>query len=157
MLRQCLKKLQTNSSARQNLLSTSILSTKTRSFAAISRKASTYSNSKLTETPEEPRTYNRRYVQVDTPFALANKYTYVMPDDSYVASDKVAKILDIGTVDDAADYIKALPIRLQSPIVWNQLIGYCAKYGRANYAEQFYSQVCTLNVLRKILTDKDLI
>lgn len=83
----------------------------------------------------------RRYVEVDSPFAKANRYTYAMPDDPYVASEKVTKILELGTVDDAAEYIRALPIYLQSPVVWNQLIGYCAKYGRANYAEQYFSQV----------------
>ncbi|KAK4520888.1 uncharacterized protein ATC70_006769 [Mucor velutinosus] len=83
----------------------------------------------------------RRYVEVESPFAKANRYTYAMPDDPYVASEKVAKILELGTVDDAAEYIRALPIYLQSPVVWNQLIGYCAKYGRANYAEQYFSQM----------------
>lgn len=143
MLRRCLDKLQINVSARQTLLSSSSSFTKARAISSLYREASTYTNRTPAETQEEPRTYNRRYVQVDTPFAIANKYTYVMPDDAYVASDRVTKILEIGTVDDAADYIKALPIGLQSPIVWNQLIGFCAKHGRANYAEQFYSQVYT--------------
>ncbi|KAI7863103.1 uncharacterized protein EV154DRAFT_534965 [Mucor mucedo] len=141
MLRQCLKHLQANLPAKQTLVPASKSVTKTRAFPVLYREASTYNNSRSVEIQEEPRTYNRRYVQVDTPFALANKYTYVMPDDAYVASDRVTKILDIGTVDDAADYIKALPIGLQSPIVWNQLIGYCAKHGRANYAEHFFSQM----------------
>jgi pentatricopeptide repeat protein len=108
------------------------------------RNASSYykeKTNKPTEAAEEATKYNRRYVEVDTPFAKANKYTYAMPDDPYVASEKVGKILQIGTVDDAADYIKALPIYLQSPVVWNQLIGHCAKHGRANYAEQYYAQV----------------
>lgn len=94
-----------------------------------------------TSEPEATQTTGRRYVEVDSPFAKANRYTYAMPDDPYVASEKVTKILELGTVDDAADYIRALPIYLQSPVVWNQLIGYCAKYGRANYAEQYFSQV----------------
>ncbi|CEP16816.1 hypothetical protein [Parasitella parasitica] len=83
----------------------------------------------------------RRYVEVDSPFAKANRYTYAMPNDIYIASNKVTKILEIGTVDDAADYIRALPIYLQSPVVWNQLIAFCAKHGRANYAEHFFSQM----------------
>ncbi|KAI8647888.1 hypothetical protein BD408DRAFT_3223 [Parasitella parasitica] len=87
------------------------------------------------------QTKGRRYVEVDSSFAKANRYTYAMPNDIYVASEKVTKILEIGTVDDAADYIRALPIYLQSPVVWNQLIGHCAKYGRANYAEHFFSQM----------------
>lgn len=142
MLRQCLNKLQTNISARQTLVSTSTLFTNTRVLPALYREASTYTTRKPAENQDDTQTFNRRYVQVDSPFAIANKYTYAMPDDAYVASDRVTKILDIGTVDDAADYIKALPIYLQSAIVWNQLIGFCAKHGRANYAEQFYSQVC---------------
>lgn len=115
--------------------------------AYLIREASSHSYTKdkkkssQTIKPESTQTTGRRYVEVDSPFAKANRYTYAMPDDPYVASEKVAKILEIGTVDDAADYIKALPIYLQSPIVWNQIIGYCAKYGRANYAEQYYSQV----------------
>lgn len=115
------------------------------------RKASTNSFTKdkkkpnQTSEPDLNQTTGRRYVEVDSPFAKANRYTYAMPDDPYVASEKVAKILEIGTVDDAADYIRALPIYLQSPIVWNQLIGYCAKYGRANYAEQYFSQVSLKN------------
>jgi pentatricopeptide repeat protein len=66
----------------------------------------------------------------------------------------VGKILQIGTVDDAADYIKALPIYLQSAVVWNQLIGYCAKHGRANYAEQYYVQVIFIFIILfyKVLT-----
>ncbi|KAL7308407.1 hypothetical protein PS15m_011613 [Mucor circinelloides] len=111
------------------------------------REASTntYSRDKKkpaqTSEPEATQTTGRRYVEVDSPFAKANRYTYAMPDDPYVASEKVTKILELGTVDDAADYIRALPIYLQSPVVWNQLIGYCAKYGRANYAEQYFSQM----------------
>lgn len=132
MLRQCVK-LQLGLLARQRTIA---------SLPVICRHGSSYTNSKPRERQqEEPRTFNRRYVEVDTPFAHANKYTYAMPDDAYVASEKVSKILEIGTVDDAADYIKALPMYLQSPVVWNQLIGHCAKHGRANYAEQFYSQV----------------
>ncbi|KAL9537049.1 hypothetical protein MBANPS3_012128 [Mucor bainieri] len=94
-----------------------------------------------TAEPEAAATTGRRYVEVDSPFAKANRYTYAMPDDPYVASEKVAKILELGTVDDAAEYIRALPIYLQSPVVWNQLLGYCAKYGRANYAEHYFSQM----------------
>lgn len=132
MLRQCIK-LNTNVFIKQRTIA---------ALPVIYRQASSYSNRKPIEKPAtEPRSFNRRYVEVDSPFAHANKYTYVMPDDPYVASDRVSKILEIGTVDDAADYIKALPFSLQSPVVWNQLIGHCAKHGRANYAEQFYSQV----------------
>ncbi|GAA5813569.1 hypothetical protein MFLAVUS_007052 [Mucor flavus] len=134
MLRQCLK-LNTNVFLKQRTIA---------ALPVFYRQASSYNNRTPSEKPaeEEPsRSFSRRYVEVDSPFAHANKYTYVMPDDPYVASDRVAKILDIGSVDDAADYIKALPFFLQSPVVWNQLIGYCAKHGRANYAEQFYSQM----------------
>lgn len=143
MLRQCLK-LNTNVFLKQRTIA---------ALPVIYRQASSYNNRTPSEKPfeEEPsRSFSRRYVEVDSPFACANKYTYVMPDDPYVASDRVAKILDIGTVDDAADYIKALPFFLQSPVVWNQLIGHCAKHGRANYAEQFYSQVgINIHIYRK--------
>jgi hypothetical protein len=93
------------------------------------------------ENGKEPREFGRSYVQVNSPLAKANRYTYAMPEDPYVASERVTRILEIGTVDDAADYIKALPIYLQSAVVWNQIIGYCAKHGRSNYAEQYFSQV----------------
>jgi pentatricopeptide repeat protein len=109
------------------------------------RHSSTHSYSRkskpIAENDSESQTFGRNYVQVDSPLAKANRYTYAMPEDPYVASERVARILEIGTVDDAADYIKALPIYLQSAVVWNQIIGYCAKHGRANYAEQYFSQV----------------
>lgn len=147
MLRHCLL-----SSTRQRLLvSASSTITKHTSSRALPvqvlRQAFTSSavtqrnDPKMREDEEEKRTWNRRYVEVESPLAKANKYTYAMPDDPYVASERVGRILEIGTVDDAADYIKALPIYLQSAVVWNQLLRYCAKYGRANYAEQYYAQV----------------
>lgn len=127
------------------------------------REASTNSFTKdkniynQTSGPNSNQTTGRRYVEVDSPFAKANRYTYAMPDDPYVASEKVAKILEIGTVDDAADYIRALPIYLQSPVVWNQLIGYCAKYGRANYAEQYFSQVSFKEFFSRLKIDNLLV
>ncbi|KAL4211077.1 hypothetical protein CU097_010756 [Rhizopus azygosporus] len=81
------------------------------------------------------------FVKVDSPFAKANKFTYVMPADPYVASNKITTILKNGTLNDAADYIKALPLDLQTAAVWNQLIGYCAQHGKANSAEQYYVQM----------------
>lgn len=137
MLRQCTRKLQCAASSRRQQSVLQILP------ALSLRTASSYTKkaTKPTEVSEEAPKFNRRYVEVDTPFARSNKYTYAMPDDPYVASEKVGKILQLGTVEDAADYIKALPLSLQSAVVWNQLIGHCAKHGRANYAEQYYSQM----------------
>ncbi|KAI8877500.1 hypothetical protein K501DRAFT_260236 [Backusella circina FSU 941] len=102
--------------------------------------SSTLSNK---QNDENNNTYysKRRYVDVDTPFAKANKYTYFMPEDPYQASKRITRILEIGTVEDVVDYLLALPIYLQSTVLWNQLIGHCAQYGRANYAEKFYSQM----------------
>ncbi|KAI8371006.1 hypothetical protein BD560DRAFT_396587 [Blakeslea trispora] len=91
--------------------------------------------------PSESTRSSRRYIEVDSPLAKANRYTYVKPEDPYGASDRVARILRMGTIEDAADYVKALPIYLQSTVVWNQLINHCAVHGRANYAEQYYSQM----------------
>ncbi|RCH80658.1 hypothetical protein CU098_000840, partial [Rhizopus stolonifer] len=95
------------------------------------------------DTKKQPQisTPGRRYIEVDSPLAKANRYTYVKPDDPFYASEKVTRILSMGTVDDAADYVKALPIYLQSTVVWNQLLGYCARHGRANYAENYYVQM----------------
>lgn len=100
--------------------------------------ASTH-RSKNASTPPHPS--KQRLVQVDSPFASANKLLYVLPTDPYFASEKVSRILEIGTVEDAAEYVMALPAYLQSAVVWNQLIGYCAKYGKSNFAEKYYSQV----------------
>lgn len=137
MLRQCTRKLQCAALPRRQQAVLQILPALTlRTASSYTKKAT-----KPAEVSEEAPKFNRRYVEVDTPFARSNKYTYAMPDDPYVASEKVGKILQLGTVDDAADYIKALPLSLQSAVVWNQLIGHCAKHGRANYAEQYYSQV----------------
>ncbi|KAG1049136.1 hypothetical protein G6F43_008519 [Rhizopus delemar] len=83
----------------------------------------------------------RRFVKVDSEFSKANKFTYVMPQDPYVASDRVTSILKNGSVDDAIEYIKALPLDLQSVVVWNHLIGYCAQQGKAKFAEQSYVQM----------------
>lgn len=96
----------------------------------------------------------RRFVKVDSEFSKANKFTYVMPQDPYVASDRVTSILKNGSVDDAIEYIKALPLDLQSVVVWNHLIGYCAQQGKAKFAEQSYVQV---NKKNKTLFYKDLI
>ena len=140
MLRQCLKKAHTSVSIKSQCAYQSSVFRASRVF---STKTMQYyqATKKTPEVTTEESKFNRRYVEVDSPLARANKYTYAMPDDPYVASERVGKILEIGTVDDAADYIKALPMYLQSAIVWNQLLGQCAKYGRANYAEQYYTQV----------------
>lgn len=112
-----------------------------------STKTYTRKSEPAVENDDGSHKFSRHYVQVDTPLANANRYTYAMPEDPYVASEKVARILEIGTVDDAADYIKALPIYLQSSVIWNQIIGYCAKFGRATYAEQYFSQVNTEDMM----------
>ncbi|OBZ84344.1 hypothetical protein A0J61_07607 [Choanephora cucurbitarum] len=100
-----------------------------------------HASNRQSKKPIEPSRSSRRYIEVDSPLAKANRYTYMKPEDPYGASDKVSRILKMGTIEDAADYVKALPIYLQSTIVWNQLINHCAFHGRANYAEQYYSQM----------------
>lgn len=82
-----------------------------------------------------------RLVEVNSPFAKANKLLYAFPEDPYVASERVARILQLGEVEDAEDYIRALPIYLQSVVVWNQLLGHCAKFGKSQFAEKYYSKV----------------
>jgi hypothetical protein len=94
---------------------------------------------------------SRRYVDVDSPFAKENKYTYAMPRDPYQASKRITRILEIGTIEDAVDYLLALPIYLQTTVLWNQLIGYCSQYGKASYAEKLYSQVNILKYKRRPL------
>jgi hypothetical protein len=113
-------------------------------FCAAQRFASssTFNNK---QNDENTTSSSRRYVDVDSAFSKENKYTYAMPRDPYQASKRITRILEIGTIEDAVDYLLALPIYLQTTVLWNQLIGYCSQYGKASYAEKLYSQV---NILK---------
>ncbi|KAI9483573.1 MAG: hypothetical protein EXX96DRAFT_558698 [Benjaminiella poitrasii] len=91
---------------------------------------------------DNPRRFGRRrFIEVDSPFAKANKQIYLLPNDPYIASKKLSQILELGTINDAADYVKALPLHLQNVVIWNQLLNYCAKKGRINATEKYFAEM----------------
>ncbi|KAG1468430.1 hypothetical protein G6F56_003834 [Rhizopus delemar] len=118
--------------ARQKCLAARLVST---------QSISTDNRSKQNKKGGYERKPRVQYVKVDSQFSKANKFTYVMPEDPHGASERVSSILKNGSVDDAYEYIKALPLDLQSGVVWNHLIGHCAKLGKAKHAEQAYVEM----------------
>ncbi|KAL0077149.1 hypothetical protein F4703DRAFT_1882404 [Phycomyces blakesleeanus] len=67
-----------------------------------------------------------------------NKYLYTMPTDPYIASNRINQIIKTSTLDDALNFVNCLPNRLQSTILWNQLIAECASQSKANMAHTLF-------------------
>ncbi|KAG0163330.1 hypothetical protein DFQ30_000329 [Apophysomyces sp. BC1015] len=59
----------------------------------------------------------------------------------------VGRILQVGTLDDAVEYVLALPASMQKAPVWNQLLSHCAQKGKAQKAEQFWAMMRKKGVL----------
>ncbi|KAH8553664.1 hypothetical protein BGW37DRAFT_267907 [Umbelopsis sp. PMI_123] len=60
--------------------------------------------------------------------------SHKLPDDPYLLSNKVSRLLAGGKHEEAMDLVKNAPIRLQSEVVWNQLISGQAGQGKCNGA-----------------------
>ncbi|KAI8083158.1 uncharacterized protein BX664DRAFT_339938 [Halteromyces radiatus] len=91
---------------------------------------------------EKKKTYgNRRFVNLKDAERRANRHLYTLPRDVYGTSDRVAQLLKLTGIDEAIEFVQHLPLDLQSTVVWNQLLGYCAEHGRANLAEKLFTQM----------------
>ncbi|GAB5585235.1 hypothetical protein Unana1_00135 [Umbelopsis nana] len=60
--------------------------------------------------------------------------SHKLPDDPYLLSNKVKRLFAEGKIEEATELVKAAPIRLQSEVVWNQIIAGQAENGRSNAA-----------------------
>ncbi|KAI9281853.1 hypothetical protein BY458DRAFT_449827 [Sporodiniella umbellata] len=99
---------------------------------------------------DKPNDYKKKnknqFIKAESPFVRGNRPTHnknanSWPSDPYKSSEKVKAILDKGSVNDAHEYLKTLPTRLQSEVVWNHLIGRCAKEGRSQEAERLFAEM----------------
>ncbi|KAI8986972.1 hypothetical protein BDB01DRAFT_588737 [Pilobolus umbonatus] len=137
------QKLKLTTSLLQRTINTHLLPTKPLNYVVVSAYSS-YTKDiprKFREQHEHVSSPRPRQMTVDSDFARTHPWLYNVPVDPYKASDKINQILKIGTMDDAYDYLVALPISLQAAPSWNQLISYCAKESRANHAERLYIQM----------------
>ncbi|KAG2174581.1 hypothetical protein INT44_006844 [Umbelopsis vinacea] len=80
-----------------------------------------------------------KFAAASQPIANATKQggkhkSHKLPDDPYLLSNKVSRLIKIGKHDEAMDLVKNAPIRLQSEVVWNQLISGQASQGKCNGA-----------------------
>ncbi|KAI7905513.1 uncharacterized protein BX663DRAFT_500008 [Cokeromyces recurvatus] len=144
MLQQYLLKARMNGICQRSIITTLKPMTGVFSPMILHRKASTnmsFSSNKSKLPNDIKKRVEHRFVNVDSPFSKANKKIYLMPSDPYFASEKVKKILKLGSLDDAVDYVKALPSYLQTVVLWNQLFKYCADHGKANMAEKYFVQM----------------
>lgn len=71
--------------------------------------------------------------------------SHKLPDDPYLLSNKVKKLFADGKIEEATELVKAAPIRLQSEVVWNQIIAGQAENGRSNAAFRSLTEVCFHN------------
>lgn len=83
----------------------------------------------------------RRFVNIEDADKRSNRHLYTMPSDVYGTSDRVGQLLSVAGFDAAVEFLIHLPLDLQSTVAWNQLLGYCAKQGKAIQAETLFTQV----------------
>ncbi|KAI8977268.1 hypothetical protein BDF20DRAFT_836090 [Mycotypha africana] len=91
--------------------------------------------------PDNPQRTKRRFVKIDSALSKENKYLYTLPKDPYFSASKIKRILELGKAEDALEFIKALPLRLQATATWNEIISHCVNEGRVKFAESCYSQM----------------
>lgn len=68
--------------------------------------------------------------------------SHKLPADPYLLSNKVTRLISGRQFEEAMELVKNAPIRLQSDVVWNQLIAGFAEYGRCNGAFKTLLEVC---------------
>lgn len=73
--------------------------------------------------------------------------SHKLPDDPYLLSNKVSRLITTGKHEEAMDLVKNAPIRLQSEVVWNQLISGQASQGKCNGAFKTLNEVRVLGIL----------
>lgn len=80
--------------------------------------------------------------------------SHKLPDDPYLLSNKVSRLITTGKHEEAMDLVKNAPIRLQSEVVWNQLISGQASQGKCNGAFKTLNEVRVLRMLFIELREK---
>ncbi|KAI9495064.1 hypothetical protein BDB00DRAFT_815714 [Zychaea mexicana] len=85
-------------------------------------------------------------LKIDSPAAKANKYLYTIPQDPYVAAQRVSRIAKVASADDALEYLKCLRVGLQSTAAWNTVIKQYATQGKGSQAEKCFVQMRKRNI-----------
>ncbi|KAI8368148.1 uncharacterized protein BYT42DRAFT_648341 [Radiomyces spectabilis] len=113
--------------------------TNTRSFSSSSKKIVADDQK---QKPKKRQTWSRRkFVNIEAAETRPNKHLYTMPRDAYGASDRVKELLRVSKLSDSIEFVNCLPARLQSTVVWNQLLGYCAQHGRSTAAKTIFAKM----------------